>query len=281
VNDAEPLIRRARPLLGTLVEITVSETGRGAIDDAFEAIAHVHKSMSFHEPGSDLSRLNSAPVGKPVEVRSDLIEVLRIAATLYRTTGGLFDVTRARELVRDGFLPMPKGTLVEECDGSANDIDFIDDTHVRCNRRVAIDLGGIAKGFAVDRAVDALRAAGVPWGIVNAGGDLRVFGALEQVVHVRTSRDGSMASLALYDAALASSANTATRRIIDGRAVTPHIGRNGQPVMIDDTISVVAATCVIADAMTKVAMADPDLAAALLAEHHGSVIRVPAEPEAV
>jgi thiamine biosynthesis lipoprotein len=60
---------------------------------------------------------------------------------------------------------------------------------------------------------------------------------------------------------------------VQGRLVTPHIGRDGQPVVADQTITVTASTCVIADAMTKVAMVDPGLADRLLANHDGGVVR--------
>lgn len=270
-----PLVRRAQPLLGTFVEIAAESACASAIDAGFAAIRNIQQRMSFHESGSDLSRIHRANAGECVEVDRHTIEVLRLAERLNAATAGLFDITTGHALVRDGFLPLPDGAMLEDCDGTADDVEIVDDTHVRCRRRVLIDLGGIAKGYAVDRAVDALLEAGARVGIVNAGGDLRVFGHPAQTVHIRGASGGILASLLLENAALASSANIDTRRVVRGRICTPHFAPRGKPVLIDRTISVMAPTCAIADAMTKVAMTDPDLAELLLADQHGGIVAIP------
>lgn len=260
-------------MLGTFVEIALPETAATAFEAGFAAISHVHDRMSFHAPGSDLSRIHAARAGESVEVDPHTIRVLRMAATLHRVSKGLFDITVGRALVQSGFLPRPDGFRLTDFPGSAADIILIDDIHLCCERRVLIDLGGIAKGYAVDCAVDALRAAGAPFGIVNAGGDLRVFGPVSQTVHIRSGMGEVVAHILLQDCAIASSSNLENRRRQRGKAITPHIGAGRQSVLIDETISVMASTCMIADAMTKVAMTDPDLADMLLREHDGCVVR--------
>jgi thiamine biosynthesis lipoprotein len=229
--------------------------------------------MSFHDPDSDLSRIHAARAGEHVQVDPHTIRVLRTAATLYHASGGLFDIAIGRALVRDGFLPRPDGVRMTGFSGTADDIVLLDDIHLCCRRPVLIDLGGIAKGYAVDCAVDALRQAGAPYGIVNAGGDLRVFGPFRHTVHIRGGAGAVVAMLWLEDCAIASSSNLMNRRKRQGVLRTPHIGTEHKPVLIDGTISVMARTCMIADAMTKVAMTDPDLADVLLGEHDGRVIR--------
>ena len=268
------MIRRCRPLLGTFVEISVPEGTPGtSIDTAFAAIAHVHRSMSFHEPESDLARLRQAAQGERVAVDAGTVHVIRIAQQLYRASGGIFDVTIGRALVRGGFLPRLGLPHLNRFTGTMDDIQIVDNTHLRAHRRVLIDLGGIAKGYAVDCAVEALKANGVPHGLVNAGGDLRVFGAPPQTVHIRKGDGRLTTTFTLLNRALASSANTFDRRRYRGQSLSPHIGINRAPVLIDKTISVMASTCVIADAMTKVAMTDPALANRLLAAHDGCVLR--------
>ncbi len=76
----------------------------------------------------------------------------------------------------------------------------------------------------------------------------------------------------LRDCAIATSSNYASRKKLRGEIRTPHKGPIGQSVLIDGTISVIAPTCTIADAMTKVAMTDAALAEAVLAEFGGQVI---------
>ncbi|MBI1181137.1 MAG: FAD:protein FMN transferase [Alphaproteobacteria bacterium] len=273
---ADPL-RRCRPLLGTYVEIAADTPGgRGDLDAAFEAVAAVHRSMSFHEEDSDLGRLRRAPAGTAVRVSPDTAVVLRLAGELFDATGGLFDVAMAPTLVAAGFLPMPEGVALADMTGTAADIEVLDDRHVRCRRPLLIDLGGIAKGHAVDRAVGVLVARGARQGIVNAGGDLRVFGPEAGTIGIR-SQDGPVERfVALRDGALCSSANRDSRRETGGGISTPHLGRGRQPVICEGIVSVVAETCIVADAMTKVAVADEALAASLLARYGGELL--PAVP---
>lgn len=272
---AAPAVRRCRPWLGTFVEITIPDGCDGAAEAGFAAIAHIHRLMSFHEDGSDLAALRRAPAGTIVEVGPETVAVLRISAMLAERSGGLFDVTVGARLAAWGFLPMPCDAHGETLPGTAADIALVDDTHVVCRRPMLIDLGGIAKGFAVDCAVDALRAAGVPRGIVNAGGDLRVFGDRAETVHLRGSDGIITASVEVSDAALASSSNAHLRRQADGREASPHVGRDGAAVLAVDSVTVIARRCVIADAMTKIALADAALAEGMLAELDGALVPHP------
>src|SRR6516164_241937 len=90
-------IRRARPLLGTFVEIEVAAADRSkmeaAIDAAFDALAEVHRLMSFHEPDSDVSRLNRDAYIRPTRVDPRTFQVLETAVELYGLSGGVFDIT--------------------------------------------------------------------------------------------------------------------------------------------------------------------------------------------
>ena len=271
---AEPsnLVRRARPWLGTIVEIGVSAGHEAAIEAGFAEIERIHKVMSFHEADSDIAKMRQANAGEAVEVDADTVTVLRIAADLHHSTNGLFNIATGRQLVRDRFLPRLDIGHLAHYNGGASDIEIAGDRHVRLHRRVLIDLGGIAKGYAVDCAVAALQSAGVPKGIVNAGGDLRVFGDAPMPIEVRCANAGYGAAVAVQNCAVASSENGRNRRTFQGRIATPHIGRDNRPAIIDQTVTVMASTCVIADAMTKVAMVDSDLAERLLSAHGGQVV---------
>jgi thiamine biosynthesis lipoprotein len=228
--------------------------------------------MSFHDEGSDLARLRRAPAGSITKVDPATATVLRFAMQLYEQSGGLFDVTVGRKLVRSGFLPKPEvGHLNRFC-GSADDINFVGPCEIHQNKPSLIDLGGIAKGFAVDQAVEALVTAGVSGGIVNAGGDLRIFGDFAQTVVLRCGDGRGIEIAGLSDIAIASSENSHQRRRIGGMPLTPHIGPSGEALVINTLVSVAAESCMVADAMTKVAMIDPDLADRLLLPHSGKVL---------
>ena len=132
----------------------------------------------------------------------------------------------------------------------------VDGHDVHVHAPVWLDFGGIAKGYAVDLAVAKLRRAGVHTGAVNAGGDLRVFGTLEETVLVRSPFDASelWPVAALRDSACATSASgeVARARRRRRRAAAPR------------SVTVLAPTACAADALTKIVWQQGELAGALL-----------------
>jgi len=242
------VIRRARPLLGTYVEISVEglDDARAthAIEQAFAEIAAVHRLMSFHEAGSDLDRLHRARVGDRVSVDARTHEVLTWSARMASASAGRFDPTVAAQQVARGLLPRPASAWSPHADADWRDIELFDSHRVRLARPLWIDLGGIAKGYAVDRAVEVLVGAGARQTCVNAGGDLRIAGARAESIHVRTPAGiCALPSVELANGALATSVGTA------GRGVARSARR---------IVSVVAPLCVVADALTKVVLAGDD-----------------------
>ncbi len=251
-------------MLGTFVEISVPAKNQNCINCAFAAVEAVENAMSFHRETSDLGRLHRTPVGQVVEVSAPTITVLRFAATLFADTDGLFDVTIGREMVDAGHLPHPITDLSMSCYGSFNDLEIVDDTHLRRHRPLLIDLGGIAKGYAVDCAIQALRAKDVEHGVVNAGGDLRVLGDEPQTIWLRDTSGQPCAAIALANGAVATSSNQHSKRV--------HFGYARKPLLNNATVSVLAPTCMEADAFTKIALADEALARHLLVERSGTVL---------
>lgn len=262
-------VRRARPLLGTFVEITAQGSDETklhrAIDRAFAVICQVHRLMSFHDSASDIGRLNNEAARKPVRVHRWTQSVLRAAKNISRESDGAFDITVASLLRNWGFLP---GKGARNCDGDWRDIVFMRDGRVRFRQKLIVDLGGIAKGFAVDRATEALIAAGVRSGIVNAGGDLRVFGPKARLVHIRHPRDPARISRAilLREISLATSALYYTRRDHDQKSPLVD-GRSRRPALDDVSVSVYAPDCMTADALTKIVLAMRDDARPILDRH--------------
>src|SRR5215510_7791270 len=102
-------VRRARPALGTFVEITARGDNdaklHAAIDRAFNAIARVERQMSFHQPDSDVSRINREAFQRKVAVDPWTWQVLRASQKLSRETDGIFDITVARTLMQWKYLP--------------------------------------------------------------------------------------------------------------------------------------------------------------------------------
>ena len=230
--------RRARPALGTLVELgAVAPAGMGgdallrwadaAFAPAWRTLAEVEGALSAFLPASDVARFNAAPAGAELPVGAHAAAVLRAAAALGRESGGLLDVTL--------------GT------GAGAWAITIGEGGARLAKRsaeVRLDLGGIGKGYAVDRAFHALRRAVGPgrgvW--VNAGGDLRASG-VELPVSLRDeARGGARPFLRLRDGALATSDfSAAARARLAGAG--PGAARH---------VTVLSPRCVWSDALTKV-----------------------------
>jgi thiamine biosynthesis lipoprotein len=110
---------------------------------------------------------------------------------------------------------------------------------------VTLDLGGIGKGFAVDAAIQALRAQGAESGWVNAGGDLRVFGPLSLPIDLRDEEQGGVRRFATLG---------------DGAFATSRLAPHGPAARGACHASVAAPTCLWADALTKVVIASGDSA---------------------
>lgn len=263
-GDNRPM-QRAQPLLGTVVALRV-EGGHdveSALDAAFAAIEAVHRAMSFHEADSELAHLNREAARAPQRVSAPLWRVLRASLALARASAGRFDPTIAAQLVRSGHLPRPVDAPEADATASWRDAELLPRQHVRFRRPLWLDLGGIAKGYAVDRAVAVLRAHGMRAGVVNAGGDLRVFGDTTETIQVRDPRDPTQARplLQLRDGAVATSAGYFSRNA-EGSALVDT--RSGARLGDGVSVSVCAPRAIWADALTKVVLADATAAVPLL-----------------
>lgn len=266
--------RRAQPWLGTLVEITIGDADLADTElnanftRAFSAIADVHRLMSFHDPASDVSRINCAVVDEWIEIDARTLAVIDAAQAVNVASGGIFDIACAAVLVAWAYLPCPRGSMADALSSASALIVDAESSRVKKTRAVWIDLGGIAKGYAVDMAIAALRECGVGSACVNAGGDLRVLGAIAYPVVVRCP-DAPTAGglqLMLQDEALATSGTYFSRKHIDDRAVSALIdARDGCAITANFSASVRAASCMLADALTKVVMASADPAHPALA----------------
>ena len=250
-------MRRARPLLGTYVDIEANGAAdpvlARAMNAAFEAIARVHRLMSFHDADSDVSRLNRHAADEPVAVDRWTATVLSRARRIFEATDGLFDCAVGHELMQRGLLPSRDLGHVER--GTFAAVQLLPDDRVRFSARIAIDLGGIAKGFAVDRAIATLRGHGVREAVINAGGDMRVIGATARPIHIRCPTDHHrlVPAGSLQNGAVATSSAMATVARNSARPAGSSASKRSDVSCTDrKAYSVVAPTCLLADALTKV-----------------------------
>ncbi|GAB2862768.1 FAD:protein FMN transferase [Pseudoduganella ginsengisoli] len=244
-------VRRMRPLLGTFVEAAAVGAGaEKAIQAAFAAIAAAQQRWSFQDSASELSRINAGN-GAFVPASRATVRLLVLARALMRCTQGRFDITVGGHLVMAGVLP-DHGGPAPLPRGCADDIELAPGA-VRLRRPLRLTLDGIAKGYAVDAGIQALRRAGAPAGWVNAGGDLRVYGELALPVS-RREPDGRIVQLGqLRNAAVATSLVASQRDdsfpalVIAPDGATAHAGVH----------TVIARSAWRADALAKVAAVTP------------------------
>ena len=224
--------------------------------------------MSFHEPLSDVSRINRAGAGRPVPVDPCTFAVLTEAQRMAEASNGIFDITVAPDLVAWGFLPHPDAPEPDPT-ASWRDIELLPANEIRLRRPLWIDLGGIAKGYAVDRAVAAMNLPPEVQCSVNAGGDLRIQGPESERILLRAPAEGGQVPVVeLENAALASSSGRDDLHEIGGGKVGPHVeGGTHRDVGTATFVSVVAQDCVTADALTKIVLALGAGADAILKAH--------------
>jgi thiamine biosynthesis lipoprotein len=174
--------------MGTVVEITLigddEETIRKAALQAFQEIKRIEYLMSPLVESSDVSRINRSAGNDGVRVSPETMEVIKKAQEVSKLSEGAFDITvgplvQLWRRARERGMP-PEMTEIKETLSLVNfkNLKTSYGGKVLLKRQgMAIDLGGIAKGYAVDRAFELLKSLGYRNLVVNAGGDLRVGGS--------------------------------------------------------------------------------------------------------
>ncbi len=263
-------LQRAQPLLGTMVSIHLwLHEGQSLHADrlfnaAFTAVRRVHGLMSVHDPDSALSRLNHAPLNENYRIDPWLYQVLLRAMRVFRLSDGVFDCAIAgAQLSQLGKIPQFLSHSVQmahSTPGSLNDLLLLGENTVLLRQRLYVDLGGIAKGYAVDRAIHVLRQLGVTQMTVNAGGDLRVYGpqaeriqvrdpeAIDQLITLGELEQGACATSGIYYS-LAPIDPGHSHSHSHSDLVNPLERTTSQAPL---SYTVIARTAVIADALTKV-----------------------------
>ncbi len=182
-RDARPATRVMRPAMGTSVTITVlhhsRRRARGAIEAAFGEIERIEAALSVYRDSSQVSRLNRSG---SIEAGPDLIAVLGAAGRYYELSRGAFDITvkPVLEVYDRSFTRSGQPPTAARIDSARRLEGFerlsITGKRVALSEGTRIDLGGLAKGYIIDRAVETLKRAGIRDALVNAGGDIRALG---------------------------------------------------------------------------------------------------------
>jgi thiamine biosynthesis lipoprotein len=229
---------------------------------ATSAVRQVETLMNIHNPASELSQFNLAPAGQPQPLSPPTIEVLTDASLLWERSGEAFDVT-IQPLVQLWKQAAQTDRIPTDADirqaRNASRWRYIEITDLGATKTVdttAVDLGGIAKGFAIDQAIQALQQGGCAGGIVDVGGDIRCFGVKPSgdpwrvgIVNPFTPNSSqNLTIVALYDGAVCTSGNYRRFSVIEGQQYS-HIldPRTGRPADAAPSVTVMAPTATTAD----------------------------------
>lgn len=214
--------KASRLLMGTLVEIAVvadSDKARAAAENAFDEIKRVERLTSFHQP-SALTSLNEQAGHGPVRTDPELVALLEAGLRIAAETGGAFDPTIGPLTRLWGFsgATEPRLPTQAEIDSALSKlgwrrvrVDTAASTVHLPERGMALDLGGIAKGYALNRAAAALKRLGIRAALLNAGGDIIAIGEKSPErpwrIGVQDPRDprGILAVVELKDKAIVTS----------------------------------------------------------------------------
>ncbi len=278
-TTAETLEYR-RFLMGTTARIEVraetAEMCEKAIQAGFQEMTDVDRLMSTYKPDSQISQLNKAAGSQWLEVDSRVYDVLHRARTYGELSEGAFDITVLGLMRLWGFRGgPPRIPKDEEIARHLESVDYRrvhlhpDGQRARLEPGVEVDLGGIAKGYALDRAVVALRKNGAHGAVVDLGGNMLSFGqgpgstvGIENPLKL----DDLLGTIRLRDASIASSGGYERFVTIEGRryghVLDPRLGRPVDGMLI---ATVVTPTGVDADALsTALFVLGPDEGIALL-----------------
>jgi len=260
------VVKNARSVMGTLAEVTAvapdRATAQRAVEAAYARLDDVNRLMSDYVADSEVGRLNTLPAGDSLVVSPETFHCLEQGMRIAELSGGAFDMT-CRPLValwkqagREDRLPTEadlQQTLARvgwwklRLDPATRRVTPTVD-------RMQIDLGGIAKGYALDLAAEAMRAAGATGGLVDVGGDVVTFGPREDGRPWRIGvkhpfQAGLLLTLSLADRAVATSGVQQRFNTIAGRRYSHIVDpRTGHPAEQAPAVTVIAPDGLTADA---------------------------------
>ncbi|PID57403.1 hypothetical protein CSB45_07730 [candidate division KSB3 bacterium] len=258
--------RQTRLLLNTVVELIINSADEAqaqkAMEAAFAEIQRIEVLMSRDKEGSQIRLINQYAGQKAVQVSDEVKEVLERSLMYARQTDGLFDI-RIGPLVELWGIgteheQIPLRGAIDSAIAHISTLQiairpngevFLDDPHG------SLDIGGIAKGYSVDRAIEVLKQHGITRALLNAGGDIRCIGAKAEGspwrIGVKHPRDeGILAVIELQDMAVATSGDY-ERFFLQENLRYHHLldPRNGFPARGCRSVTIVASTTAQADAM--------------------------------
>jgi thiamine biosynthesis lipoprotein len=295
VAHAEWVSRTVDGIMGTRISVELwaddKASGEQCIDAVMAEMNHIDATMSTYKPDSEVSQVNAKAALAPMKISDELFNLLTTAVEYSRITHGAFDITYASVGFMYDFHAHRKPT--EEQIKTA--LPAVNYRHLLLDPRthtikfsqpgVRIDLGGIAKGYSVDRGIEILQARGIKHAFVSAGGDSRIIGdrfGKPWMVGIRhpDHADQVILRLPLIDTAISTSGDYEHYFDENGQRyhhiIDPHTGHSASKVR---SATVLAATATRTDGLSKTAFVLGAEEAIKIYESLGDVDAVMVTPE--
>jgi thiamine biosynthesis lipoprotein len=267
---AEWVRRITDGIMGTRITVELwaddKDKGERAIDAVLDEMRHIDESMSTYKPTSEVSQVNAKAADGPLPITKELFDLLTTAKEYSVLTDGAFDITYAsvgylydfRKRIRPNEAQITKALPAVDyhhvlLDPKKQTVQF-------SQKGVRIDLGGIAKGYSVDRGIDVLKSLGITRAYVSAGGDSRIIGdrfGKPWMVGIRDPRKGSddvITRIPLVDAAISTSGDYERYFEEDGvryhHIIDPHTGHSASKVR---SATIIGPAAIRTDGLSKTA----------------------------
>ncbi|MDB6013690.1 MAG: FAD:protein transferase [Gammaproteobacteria bacterium] len=261
--------KRTDAIMGTRIYVELWDTdaahGEAGIDAVMAEMRRIDELMSHYKPESELSSINQHAADAPVVVDKELFDLIKLSTHYSEITEGAFDITYASV----GYLYnypdhiRPTDAQIKAALPAVNwrNMKF-DDAHHSVffeHKGMRIDLGGIGKGYAVDRGIDILQKRGIQHAVVTAGGDSRIIGdhmGRAWLVAIRHPDDPTkvVTRIPLSDAAMSTSGDY--ERYFDEKGVRYHHiidPKTGHSASKVRSATIIGPTATQTDGMSKTA----------------------------
>ena len=288
-NDLVP-VRQTWTVMGTILEATVYRPARAAgpaqadLEAVHTAVLEIDQLMSLYRPESELVSLNARAGSGPIEISAPTIQILQASEHYRRLSGGALDVSVQPLVELWGFYRMERTSIPPPAEIQAVlgqiGADRLNLDQAAQTATLAagsrLDLGSIAKGYAIDRAIAALGARGVPAALIDLGGNIGVLGrppgGRPWSVGIQHPRENDLIGLLQFrDGAIATSGDYDRYFEVQGRRFSHLLDpRTGWPAEGLYAVTVVAPNATAADALSTAAFVlGPEEGMALLAACEG------------
>lgn len=272
----EKVYRESRIAMDTITTITVVSPSRKKAEEAIEAgfteIKRLEQILNYFSPDSEITAINNLSGISPVKVSRETIEIIKMSLEIADATGGIFNPTIGPVIKLWKFSRQDKADTIPSEEAIMDALRMVDYKRVRVDEKrseiflelkgMEIDLGGIAKGYVADRAIDVIKKMNIKAGLVAIAGDIKGFGlrpdqrpwnvGIQDPRPVDDKTDGVFATLYLENRAISTSGDYQRFFIKDGKRyhhiIDPRTGYPAESSVI--SVSVIADNGFIADGIT-------------------------------